>query len=404
MAGGGPSHELGHRHENWSGSLRFRTSRFEKPRDEAELTALVQRAAEKGRVLRPVGSSHSSTPLIETDDTLVSLEHMDQVLAIEGQEAIVQPGAILKDAFKQLRQAGLSPHDMGDISGQTLAGSMATGTHGSGKGLGNLSTMLVGGRLVTGAGQVIEVGGEPELLRALRISLGACGIFTELRIRLQPAYRLRRTEWSANVKDTLAHLETLFDANRKLDFYWYPRSDQVKLRLLNPEEEPPPQLDWAHCVEEAVDWADAAIPKHADITNRFDEMEYAVPAAMGPACFLAVRERILARHRRNVGWRVLYRRVAADDADLSTAYGRDSVEISIHQNASLPYQAFFADIEPIFRAHEGRPHWAKKHSLKAADLALLYPRWDHFGQVRRSLDPQGVFQSAYLRELLGEAS
>jgi FAD/FMN-containing dehydrogenase len=99
---------------------------------------------------------------------------------------------------------------------------------------------------------------------------------------------------------------------------------------------------------------------------------------------------------------VLYRLIAKDDGYLSPAHGRDSVAISVHQNAGLAYQGYFDDIEPILRAHDGRPHWGKKHSLHGAALAVLYPRWNDFLRLRRALDPHGVFLSAPMARLLGE--
>jgi FAD/FMN-containing dehydrogenase len=99
---------------------------------------------------------------------------------------------------------------------------------------------------------------------------------------------------------------------------------------------------------------------------------------------------------------VLYRLIAKDDGFLSPVHGRDSVAISVHQNATLAYQEYFDDIEPILRAHDGRPHWGKKHSLHGAALAALYPRWNDFLALRRQLDPQRVFLTASMARLLGE--
>jgi FAD/FMN-containing dehydrogenase len=96
---------------------------------------------------------------------------------------------------------------------------------------------------------------------------------------------------------------------------------------------------------------------------------------------------------------VEYRTLAADEIDLSTSQGRATVTLSIHQGNTLEHRPFFADAEPIFRRHEGRPHWAKMHSLKAAELAPLYPRWEHFQTIRRRLDPRGAFMNEHLREL-----
>jgi FAD/FMN-containing dehydrogenase len=78
------------------------------------------------------------------------------------------------------------------------------------------------------------------------------------------------------------------------------------------------------------------------------------------------------------------------------------VSISLHHNAGLPFEAFFNDIEPIFIHHGGRPHWAKKHNMKARQLRKLYPEWDAFHDARRSLDPDGVFMNHYLKTLFDD--
>jgi FAD/FMN-containing dehydrogenase len=129
-------------------------------------------------------------------------------------------------------------------------------------------------------------------------------------------------------------------------------------------------------------------------------MDYALPAEAGPDCFREIRDRVKTHHRHLVGWRTLYRTVAADDAMLSTAHGRATVTISLHQNHTLPYQEYFDDIERIFRGYSGRPHWGKKHSLTATELRPLYPQWDQFTAIRQQLDPAGTFLTPPLRRLL----
>jgi FAD/FMN-containing dehydrogenase len=100
-------------------------------------------------------------------------------------------------------------------------------------------------------------------------------------------------------------------------------------------------------------------------------------------------------------WPVEYRTLRADDAWLSTAHARETVTLSLHQDASLPWQAFFDDLEPLLRAHGGRPHWGKRHGLAAGDLAPLYPRFDAFRRLAVELDPGGRFRNRHLRDLLG---
>jgi FAD/FMN-containing dehydrogenase len=99
----------------------------------------------------------------------------------------------------------------------------------------------------------------------------------------------------------------------------------------------------------------------------------------------------------------LVRIIAADENYLSPHYGRESVSISLHHNAGLPYQEYFSDIEPIFRDYGGRPHWAKKHSLSASHLAGLYPEFGRFKSLRQRLDPDGVFMNSHVEAILGES-
>jgi FAD/FMN-containing dehydrogenase len=387
---------------NWSGSLQFRPDRLEVPEDEQALCTLMAQAAAQGRGVRVVGAGHSSSPLVETRDILVSLEKFQGVLAHDQQrcEATVGAGTTVHDAGKAFLQLGLATHNTGDVDVQTLAGAISTGTHGTGKELQNLSAMLIGGRLVTAQGEVVEydIARQPDSLRAARVALGTLGIFTTLRVGLLPAFTLRRREWCAETDPSLAHLDELIDQNRNFDFYWYPRNDIVKLRTLNLADEPHPDIPFATCVADKEGWSAEVLPRER--TLKFDEMEYAIAAEAGPACFQEVRQRIIQKHRKDVAWRVLYRTVAGDDSWLSPAFGRDTVTISLHHNAGLPFDAYFNDIEPIFRAYGGRPHWGKKHNLKAQQLRSLYPMWDQFAEARQQLDPQGVLLTPYLRDLL----
>jgi FAD/FMN-containing dehydrogenase len=135
--------------------------------------------------------------------------------------------------------------------------------------------------------------------------------------------------------------------------------------------------------------------------NRFNEMEFSVPAERGVECFEEVRD-LMRRKHTDVTWPIEYRTQAADEIFLSPASGRPTVAISIHQAATLPHKAFFADAEKIFRRHAGRPHWAKLHTLGCRDLRDLYPDWDRFQAARSRLDPRGRFLNAHLRRLFVE--
>ncbi|MDB1089800.1 D-arabinono-1,4-lactone oxidase [Streptomyces sp. ACA25] len=394
---------------NWSGSLRFTPREWSRPETEEEVAAQVRRAAEQGRTVRPVGSGHSSVPLMATEDVLLSQEGMAGLVSHDTSagRGTVLPGTGLSEAGRLFREAGLAMENLGDVDYQTLAGAIGTGTHGTGTRLRNLSATLVGGRLVTGTGDVLPFGEEAgeddgrELLRAARVSLGSLGILTSLTLELLPAYELRRLNWCTHIDWVLENFTALAGAYRHMDFYWYPRSDEAQVRTMNDPATEPTVIPPGNRVH-----ADEQGPVHEIIPNsrdlRFDEMEYMLPYDAGMACFREVRKRIKDRHRQQVGWRVLVRTVAPDSAMLSNCNDGPVMTIALLQNNELPYQEYFDDLEPLLREFGGRPHWGKKHTMTAADLRPRYPEWDTFQALRRRLDPQGIFLNEYLRTLLEE--
>lgn len=393
---------------NWAGSIRVAPRRRETPRDEAALASVIRGARRDGRTVRAVGTGHSSSDIVRGDDVLVSTQGLAGVVRTDRDAltATVRAGTPLADLGRELHAHDLALPNYGDVATQTIGGAIGTGTHGSGRDQPNLSAMLVGARLVDGRGDLRTIGagaGDAAALAAARVALGTLGIFTEVTLRLVPAFDVVRREYACGTDAALAQLDALVAGNRSFDFYWYPRRDDVKLRTVNPIGGGVPPRDARELVH-VGGYGHELIPTHSGIPHRFEESEFALPAEAGPACFAAVRERVRRRWRHVVGWRVLYRTVAADDAFLSPAYGRATVTISLHQNASLPWREYFDDLAPVFLEHGGRPHWAKKHRLTAADLAPRYPRWNDFHAVRSAFDPDGTFATPYVRALLGIAA
>ena len=394
--------------ENWSGSISFTPQKVARPTDEADVIRLVRRARRRGRGVRPIGSGHSSTPLMSTDDVLVSMDRMSGVVEADPHMrwAKILPGTGLSDLGAELERHGLAMENLGDVDYQTIAGALGTGTHGSGVTLGNLSSTMIGGRLVTGDGEVVPFGvdaGEDAadpLVRAAQVSLGSLGILTSVTLRLEEAHELHRNNRMTHIDWVLEHFEELVRSNRSVDFYWYPRSDLAQVRMLNKPGEEPDLMPPGELKEDVIGPNYEVIPNDRHL--KFEEMEYMLPLDTSLEAFRQVRQRVKDVHRSQVGWRVLVRTIAADQAMISNAQHRQTMTIALLQNNSLPYEGYFDDLEPLFRSFRGRPHWGKKHSLKAPQLRMLYPEWTDFQAVRRSLDPDGIFLNDYLRELFGE--
>lgn len=395
---------MSERWTSWSGAVSCAPHAVAAAHDEAEIAAIVHVAGREGRTVRPVGSGHSSSPLCAADDgVLLSLERWTGLEAVDpaAGRARVRAGTVLHDLGQALFAHGLALHNLGDIDRQTLAGALATGTHGTGRTLANLSSAVTGTRFVRADGELAELDearpADGELLRAARVSLGALGVITAVTLRVGPAQRVHERIWRVPLDEALARLDEWTAATRHFELFYHPKRDVAECKAIHPTDASPESV--AGRQGERIGWSHEILPSLRE--ERFHEMEYSLPAAIGPACFREMAARLRARHP-EVAWPMEYRTVAADDALLSMAHGRDSAAISVHQDGRSAPEPVFAALEPIAVEAGGRPHWGKWHRLEAPALARVYPEWERFRAIRRGLDPAGVFLSPALRALLGE--
>ncbi len=394
----GPGHGAAGEWRNWSGSVRCRPRRIEAPTTEDQVAAVVRDASRAGLPIRVAGTGHSFTALCASDGVIVSLDGLSGIVSADAPagEATVWGGSTIRALGPLLRSRGLAMESMGDIDRQTIAGAISTGTHGTGAWFGSISTQVTGLTLVTAGGERVECSStvEPAVFESARVALGAFGVVTRVRLRLLPAYRLHEMRWDWPFSRAMDALGRMISDNHHFEFFWSSRGDACAMKSLNPTHRDPGEP----APGQRIDWSDRVFPSERTFT--FNEMEFALPAEDGPECMQEIRDLMRGRHA-DVAWPVEYRTVAADDIPLSPAYGRPTVTISVHQAAQLPHQAFFADVEAVFRNHRGRPHWGKMHTHTARELAALYPLWDRFHDVRRRLDPRGRFLNDHLRSILG---
>jgi FAD-linked oxidoreductase len=426
------------RWHNWSDSVRARPRTFVKPRDLEDLAQQVGGYARDGRHVRVVGDGHSFTPLVQTDDVLMSLDNLQGIIAADPDRGSVRlwAGTRLKRLGDELLARGLAQENLGDIDVQSIAGAISTGTHGTGIRFGSIATQVTGLTLVTASGEVVECSEQqrPDVFKAAQVSLGALGVIAAVTLRVVPARRLRFVSRRERLDDCLANLERYKQENSHFEFFWLPYTPWVQAKFLNETDDPPsPGNIWGTVnkivLENGVYWAlleaGRLVPPAARTMSRisawgiatvsetdhshrvfatprlfkFNEMEYNIPAQHFPAVLAEVRAR-MRKERFNVHLPVECRFVRGDDIWLSPAYQRDSAYVAVHMYKGMPYERFFRAIEEIYQPYEGRPHWGKLHTLGPATLAARYPRWDDFRRVRAALDPQGVFLNDYLRHLL----
>jgi FAD/FMN-containing dehydrogenase len=384
------------RWENWSGKVVGRPTQTLAVRGESEIVDAVRAAAQRSQGVRCVGAAHSHSALVVTDGTLLDLAALDGVIDIDGDagEVTLAAGTRISEMGAPLREAGLALRNQGDIDRQSIAGAVATGTHGTGPRLQNLSASVVGARLVLADGRVVDCDAqrEPELFQIARLSLGAVGVVTRLRLAVRDAYRLAERMWFEELDAVLDRIEELTTETRHFEFFWLPGKPKAACKAL---EETTAPAEYPLAAEGSrVAWSYEVLAN--DRPDKHTEMEYSLPARHGPACLRALRERI-ARDYPELAWPLEYRTLAADEVWLSSAYQRPTVTISVHQGVDLEDEALFRACEEIFREFDGRPHWGKVHYLDGAQLGKIHARWSDWWEIRNRFDPQGVFLNPLLR-------
>ncbi len=187
---------------------------------------MVKIYGQQGNHMRVVGSGHSFTPLVETDDVLVSLENVQGIDMFDEVHNTITAlgGTQLKNLGKELFDKGLAQENLGDIDVQSIAGAISTGTHGPGIRFGTLSTQIEKLTLVTADGELLECSLEhnPDVFKAAQVSLGTLGIIAKATVRVVPAKRLHFQSRRESLDDCLTNLERYKQENSHFEFFWMP--------------------------------------------------------------------------------------------------------------------------------------------------------------------------------------
>lgn len=415
---------------NWSGIRHSYPSARVSPASEDELTRVLTTSPVP---IRAVGAGHSFMPLVPTNGTLLTLDQMAGLVRMESDEAVVRAGTRLGDLGPALAAHGRAMANLPDINKQSLGGALATATHGTGKHLTALHGSVTALRIATPKGEVLDCSADKnkELFDAARVSLGTLGIITEVRIKTVANRNLHRRVWLESFEDTLAHAEERWNAHRNFEFYAVPftglaanithdetdeaarpRGPETDSQFLEVLKGLRNLFGFSSAVRKAaaelVFWDTERHPEEAvdegwkllstERPVRFNEMEFHVPAEEQLG---ALREVVAAieANRPDIFFPIEARRIAPDDAWLSPFQGGERGSIAVHCYYRDHYNFLFTLVEPILRKHGGRPHWGKLNSLTGADFATLYPRWNDFLALRKSLDPEGRLLNRYFKDL-----
>ncbi|HKT82623.1 MAG TPA: D-arabinono-1,4-lactone oxidase [Solirubrobacterales bacterium] len=425
---------------NWAGDQVCNPAERRRPSSREELAEVIAAAAAAGRKISVAASGHSFTETAMTDGTMIDAGLISGVLDADRSSGLVKVagGMVLADLNQRLHELGLAMENLGDIDRQTVAGAISTGTHGTGAKLRNISSQVVAMELVLADGSVRELtaDGDPELLRAARVGIGALGAIVAVTLRCVPSFTLHRVDSPEPREEVLDSFQERADAHEHFELFTFPYADSALVLERNRVDGPPRPRgraaaflndvvleNWAL---EAVSAAGKAMPRAIPSLSRFaarlasgststdrsdlifanerrvrfTEMEYGVPRERGPEAVRRVVDWVRSK-RYPVFFPIEMRVTAGDDALISPSHERDTVYIAVHQYRGMEWRPYFEAVEAIMNEYGGRPHWGKRHFQTAATFPERYPRWDAFLAAREELDPGHAFTNEYAARVLG---
>jgi L-gulono-1,4-lactone dehydrogenase len=415
---------------NWSGGQQSRPRATDRPLDEAGVVAAVLRAADRGRRVRPVGARWSWSPVAVTDEVQLDASALTGVVALEPGLVRVRAGEKLHDLLEELSRHDLSLAAVPRGDGVTVAGAVSTGTHGSGAGVGSLSSLVRAVRLVDGTGQLRRIDG-PDL-DAVRTGLGVLGVLTEVALAVVPERTLAAYEQLRPLRELLE--EGVLEQHLWTELELFPDGDALA-RWADPVDPDEPEAPERGVAGRAVAVGSAAavgsahalsrvVPRLAPALRRSASRwsgsttgsahsilvaERPVPAEVSEwalpreALGHALRELDAATAARGIGPRmpVLIRCGASETGWLHPAHDRATAWVAVRVRRGSDPEPLFGLVASVLGDAGGRPHWGTRHDWTAADVDAAYPRAADFRRVRDRLDPHRRFANTYTDSLLG---
>src|ERR671916_2490532 len=412
---------------NWAGNYAYRAERLHRP----ETVEQLQETVAGAKSVRVLGSRHSFNDIADSSE-LVTPEGLPADVVFDREAGTVSFNAGLKygELVDALGAEGVALHNLASLPHISVAGAVATATHGSGDALGNLATAVAGLEFVTSTGEVARVSrGEPDF-EGYVVGLGALGVVTRITLDVEPAYEVRQRVFEGLGWDALfENFDAVTSRGYSVSIFtrWNERVDQVWVKSRVTDEPERVEDDLFGAVAASVDrhpilgldassctpqlgrrgpWADRLPHFRMGFTPSSGEelqSEYLFPRRNAVEAIEAVRK--LADEIRPILQVSEIRTVAADRLWMSMNYGQDTVGIHFTWKPEREaVEGMLVPLESALAPCEARPHWGKLFNADAAALAPRYERMSDFIRLVERLDPRGAFRNSWLEaHVLGES-
>jgi alditol oxidase len=412
--------------KNWAGNYAYRARKLHRPSTIGQVQEIIANAPS----VRVLGSRHSFNDIADSSE-LITLEAMPTDVVVDHGAGTISFNAALKygELVRTLDEEGVALHNLASLPHISVAGAVATATHGSGETNGNLATAVVGLELVTSGGEIIEISRDEPDFDGLVVGLGALGAVTRITLEVEPAYEVRQRVFEGLSWEALfEHFDEIISSGYSVSIFtrWDETIDQVwvKSRVTDEPEQvendlfgaaaaavdrhPILGLDAGSCTPQlgrAGPWAERLPHFRMGFTPSSGEelqTEYLCPRRYAVEAIEAVRS--LADGIRPILQVSEIRAVAADRLWMSMNYGQDTVGIHFTWKPERDaVEEMLVQLESALAPFGARPHWGKLFNADAATLAPLYERMSDFVRLVERLDPRGAFRNPWLKaRVLGE--
>ena len=408
--------------KNWSGTVTFADSQTFAPATTAELAQIV---ATNPKV-RARGSAHCFNAIADTDAISITFENLPQELVIDKENQIVTVSAGIKygELAVALEKRGWALHNMASLPHISVAGAIATATHGSGVGNGNLATAVRGLEVVLPDGSIKKINLEDPDFAGYVVGLGVAGIVISVDLAIEPTFNIEQTVYRGMSRETYAaNLDEIMSLAYSVSYFttwaaagggevWAKfRSGSVAPETLfeaypaTSNRHPLPGLDPEPCTEQLA----VSGPWHLRLPHfkmeftpsAGDEIqsEFFVDRKDAPAAIAAL-ERI-APQISEILWVTEIRAIAADELWMSPHYQRDCIGIHFTWKKVDAVYEFVKVVEAVLAPFNYRPHMGKVYSASPEYIRSVMPKMSEFLQLVKEIDPMNKFGNAMTDNLLG---
>ena len=409
---------------NWAGNHTYAAERLVRPETVEELQDIIAQAVR----VRALGTRHSFTDIADTTGTLVSLERIPPDPIIDPAQRIVSVGggASYGALAIALEEQGWALANMASLPHISVAGAVATGTHGSGDRNSSLAAAVQAIDLVGPDGRLRSLRrGQPDFAGSV-VALGGLGVVTRLELDIEPSYLMRQDVYTGLTWSTLesrfdditrsAHSVSLFTrfGDEGIGQMWIKSRSDAQVPVMDfgtvRANRTMHMLDGAQT--DAVTQQGGVVGawlerlphfRLAFTPSRGEELqsEYLLPRPVALEAIACLRE--LLPQFAGILQTAEIRTVAADDLWLSGSYRRDVVAIHFTWTRDMPaLMRVLPSIERALLPLGARPHWGKVFCASARSLAPAYPRFADFLALRDRVDPERKFGNNFLQRTLDQ--